>query len=191
MALITCPECSGTVSDKAYACPHCGYPIQNIISAPKQPRKSHKRRPNGSGTVVKLSGSRKKPYQVRVNTRIDSFGMPIYDVLDNFTDRVSAEIALAEYNKAPYDPYSRKQTFSEIFASWYQWKYKAPYTMKGNKTSSQNCYIAAYRKCTSLYDMCMWDIRTHDMQNILDNQELSHATLEHVRNLFRQILYTV
>jgi hypothetical protein len=27
MALIKCPECSGDISDKAAACPHCGYPI--------------------------------------------------------------------------------------------------------------------------------------------------------------------
>ena len=27
MALITCPECGAQVSDKAAACPHCGYPI--------------------------------------------------------------------------------------------------------------------------------------------------------------------
>ena len=27
MALITCPECNGQVSDKADVCPHCGYPI--------------------------------------------------------------------------------------------------------------------------------------------------------------------
>lgn len=27
MALITCPECHGQVSDKAAACPHCGYPL--------------------------------------------------------------------------------------------------------------------------------------------------------------------
>lgn len=27
MSLITCPECHGQVSDKATACPHCGYPL--------------------------------------------------------------------------------------------------------------------------------------------------------------------
>lgn len=27
MALITCPECNGQVSDKATTCPHCGYPL--------------------------------------------------------------------------------------------------------------------------------------------------------------------
>lgn len=27
MALLTCPECNGTVSSLALACPHCGYTI--------------------------------------------------------------------------------------------------------------------------------------------------------------------
>lgn len=32
MALITCPECNGQVSDKAATCPHCGYPVAaNIL----------------------------------------------------------------------------------------------------------------------------------------------------------------
>lgn len=26
--LITCPECELKISDKALACPHCGYPIK-------------------------------------------------------------------------------------------------------------------------------------------------------------------
>ena len=29
MAIFNCPECGGIVSDKAKACPHCGYPISN------------------------------------------------------------------------------------------------------------------------------------------------------------------
>lgn len=28
MALVTCPECKGNVSDKAGVCPHCGFPLQ-------------------------------------------------------------------------------------------------------------------------------------------------------------------
>lgn len=30
MALINCPECKKQVSDKASACPNCGYPLGNI-----------------------------------------------------------------------------------------------------------------------------------------------------------------
>ena len=28
MALIACPECEGRVSDRALACPHCGFPVR-------------------------------------------------------------------------------------------------------------------------------------------------------------------
>ena len=187
MALIQCPECSGQISDRAIVCPHCGLPMREGSISTITPRKARKRRPNGSGTVVKLSGKRKTPFQVRVNTRIDINGYPAYDVIGNYPDRVSAEIALAEYNKAPYNPNDRKKLFSEVFASWYQWKYKMPLTAPEAKTSSQNCMIAAYRKCPLLHDMTMWDIRAQDMQTILDQTELSHAMLEHIRNLFRQM----
>lgn len=186
MALTTCPECGGTISDKAYICPHCGFPLQTTTTPPKAPRKGKKRRPNGSGTIVKLSGKRKTPFQVRVNTRIDDFGMPVYDILGNYPNRVSAEIALADFNKDPYDPNDRKKTFSEVFAAWYLWKYKVPHTEK-RTSSAQNCHMAAYKKCNSLHDKLIWNIRTQDMQDILDNTELSHATLEHIRNLFRQM----
>lgn len=32
MALINCPECGRETSDKAFACPHCGYPIEKLHS---------------------------------------------------------------------------------------------------------------------------------------------------------------
>ena len=35
MALTKCPECSGSVSDLAVACPHCGYPIQQAPDVPR------------------------------------------------------------------------------------------------------------------------------------------------------------
>ena len=31
MALINCPECNKEISDKAIACPNCGFPIQEMI----------------------------------------------------------------------------------------------------------------------------------------------------------------
>lgn len=187
MALTQCPECSGQISSKAYICPHCGLPLLQAALPVRGARRSRKRRPNGSGTVVKLSGSRKNPFQVRVNTRIDAYGYPAYDVLGCYPDRVTAGIALAEYNKAPYDPADRRRLFRDVFAAWYQWKYKVPHTTSEKKTSSQNCTMAAYKKCAPLHDMAMWDIRAQDMQDILDQEQLSHATLEHVRNLLRQM----
>ena len=90
MSLITCPECSGIVSDKAYSCPHCGFPMQGGDSMPIKRKSPRKRRPNGSGTIVRLKGNRKNPYQVRVRTRLDDRGYPTYDVLGNYPDQISA-----------------------------------------------------------------------------------------------------
>ena len=36
MALISCPECSGSCSDAAKACPHCGFPIQAETEAKEE-----------------------------------------------------------------------------------------------------------------------------------------------------------
>lgn len=38
MALITCHECGGKVSDAATACPHCGAPVLPAAPAPTPPR---------------------------------------------------------------------------------------------------------------------------------------------------------
>lgn len=187
MSLTTCPECTGKISDKAFICPHCGYPIQDKPISSKPSRKNKRRRPNGAGTVVKLSGSRRKPYQVRVNTRLDERGYPTYNILGTFPDRVQADIALAEYNKDPYDPINRQKLFKEVFAEWYLWKYKKDLNAQDTKTSSQYCSIAAYKHCRSLHDLIMSEIRIAELQEILDRLDLSHATLEHIKNLFNQM----
>ena len=70
MALILCPECSRAVSDKALACPGCGYPISFSPEPAKQqkerktaPAKQKRRKlPNGYGSIKKLSGNRSRPY---------------------------------------------------------------------------------------------------------------------------------
>lgn len=42
MALITCPECGETISDRAIRCPKCGFPIQNDISTASEDAKPMK-----------------------------------------------------------------------------------------------------------------------------------------------------
>lgn len=187
MALTTCPECSGKVSDRAYSCPHCGFPLRDRASVPRKVKSPGKRRRNGTGTIVKLSGKRRAPFQVRVNTRIDEWGYPRFDVLGNFPDRVSADIALADYNKDPFDIANRKKTFAEVFKDWYKWKYKAAVDAPGKKTSSQYCTMAAYKHCEQLHNRIMPEISALELQQILDREELSHSMLEHIKTLFNQI----
>ncbi len=187
MALITCPECSGTISDKAYTCPHCGYPLQGKVFIPPVVKRTAKRRPNGSGTIVYRKGNYRNPYQVRVNTRIDARGYPKFDVLGNYPDRVTASIELAEFNKNPFDPANRKKTFAQVFYAWYQWKYKQPVDSSEKKNSSQYCCTAAFKKCSVLHTRVMSEIRSVELQEILDREDLSHSMLEHIKNLFNQM----
>lgn len=186
MALIVCPECAGAVSDKACSCPHCGYPMKGGAATPK-PRGRMKHRANGSGTVVKMSDKRRSPFQVRVNTRINEFGFPEYDVLGNYPDRVAADIALAEYNKDPYDLGKRGMTFQEVFCDWYRWKYQRAVDSKEKKTSSQNCMVAAFNNCHALHGSVFSRITAIELQGLLDDKGYSHAKLEHIKTLLNQM----
>lgn len=60
MALITCPECSGSASDQASTCPHCGYPIKNVNLLAMGGEQ-----PNVQAQVVELTAKRlKKHYAI-------------------------------------------------------------------------------------------------------------------------------
>ena len=87
------------------------------------PRGKPLRRANGKGTVVKLSGRRRPPYEVRVNTRMDERYYPVYDVLGRYADRDEAAAALIAYNRNPYDISAANITFAELYELWYNTLY--------------------------------------------------------------------
>lgn len=149
------------------------------------PRGKAMRRPNGSGTIIKMSGKRRKPFEVRVNTHINEWGYPVYDVLGRFECRLDADIALAEYNRNPFDVKKRDLTFSEVYQMWFKWKYEN--SAKTYSQSSISCTKGAFQKCTALHDRKITDLRTGDMQSILDDHTLSHAYMEHIANLLHQV----
>lgn len=185
MSLTNCPECSGMISDKAITCPHCGYPLKSIQAPQNKKRASSiKRRRNGSGTIVRLSGNRSRPFEVRVNCKLDERGYPTYDVINRYADKIEAESALAEYNKNPYDLEIDKLTFSDVYKKFYDKKYSG---LKKYSKSSEFCTRAAYNHCKPLHNAIFKNITIDQLQSILDNYNLSHATLEHIKSLFAQM----
>ena len=149
------------------------------------PKGKPMRHPNGFGTVVRLSGNRRKPFEVRVNTRMDDRNYPVYDVLGRFEDRQTALIALADYNKSPYDIGKKKLTFAEVYNLWYEHKFVK--SKRKYSRSSIDVTRGAYNKCADLHERQFADIRTLELQSILDNYNLSHAYMEHIKNLFNQM----
>jgi len=149
------------------------------------PRGKAMRRPNGAGTIIKMSGKRRKPFEVRVNTHINEWGYPVYDVLGRFECRLDADIALAEYNRNPFDVKKRGLTFEEVYRMWFQWKYEN--SAKTYSKSSIACTKGAFQKCSPLHGRKITELRTGDMQTILDDHTLSHAYMEHIANLLHQV----
>lgn len=190
MALTKCPECFGKISDRAISCPHCGFPMKPVVPQKSKKRTSSiKRRCNGSGTIVTLSGRRSRPFEVRVNCHLDQRGYPIYDVLGRFADKIEAESALADYNRSPYNVKASKATFKEVYNLYYDEKYN-----KGRKKyskSSMNCTKGAFNKCEQIHNRVFKDITPDELQDILDGRflkkELSHAYMEHINLLFFQM----
>lgn len=78
-------------------------------------------------------------------------------------------IALAEYNKSPFDLTSASMTFSQVWDIW------SPKHFERHKSAAGGLK-SAYKKCAPLYDMKMVDIRKAHMQDILDG--ISHMSEE-------------
>lgn len=74
------------------------------------------KRENGTGTVIKLSGNRRKPYAARLTVGFSEKGYPIYKYLSYHATKREALKALDEYTRNPYDLNSL--SFSEVFEKW-------------------------------------------------------------------------
>lgn len=136
--------------------------------------------PNGYGGIFKSSGKRRKPFGVRVSNGWDKKGKQIYKYLGFYETRQDAMIALAEYNKNPYDLDS-DFTFSEVYEKFAEEKFS-----KITK-SNVNGYKAAYKVCTSIYDVKFADLRKNHLQSIIDTCGKNYPTLRKIKVFFNQI----
>lgn len=99
-----------------------------------------------------------------------------------FETRQEAMIALAEFNKTPYDLANRNMTFGNVFEILKEEKFDKM------KYSAQHGYSTAYDKCSSIKNVKMIDIRKAHMQNILDkHSRSSKSTLNNLIKLFHAV----
>lgn len=103
--LKTCPECEQSVSEKAYICPHCGYPLKETSSTQKRSKSKRRRLPNGFGQITKITGRNlANPFRAMVTVGKDDTGKPICKLLKPkayFQTYNDAYNALMEYNNDP------------------------------------------------------------------------------------------
>ena len=161
--LIQCPECSLQVSDKAQACPHCGYPMKNKSFSQKSPpgKKKYKRLPNGFGQITELKNRNlRNRFRAMVSEGKTEYGKPIQKLLRPqayFPTYKDAYEALLEYHRNPYD-LSKDLTIKEVYERWLK-------EYKGNPAP----HTAAWQYCSNVYNMKARDIRARHIKGCINN----------------------
>lgn len=165
--LIKCPECELQVSDKAPACPHCGYPMQP--TAKRKPRaKNNKRRrlPNGFGQISEIkTNNLRKPFRAMVTVGKTAEGRPICKPLkpeSYFPTYNDAYAALVEYNKNPYD-LEPSITVKELYDKWSEEYFK---TLKAE--GSVRGVESAWAYCSAVYGMRVMDVRARHIKGCME-----------------------
>ncbi len=134
--------------------------------------------PNGYGTVVKLSGNRRKPFTARKTTGWNSKGHPIYLVIGYYATKEEGLIALAEYNKNPYDIDTKNVTLKDLYEQWLEKIFpKLGKSLQGNLKS-------AWKYIQPLENLKYRDIRSYQMQDTIDNCGKSYSTQGTIKNLW-------
>ena len=80
-------------------------------------KKQQFRHQNGFGSIVKLSGNRRKPYAVRITIGWED-GKQIRKYLGYYNSEAEALMALADYHKSGYDVDLSKLTLDEVYQRW-------------------------------------------------------------------------
>lgn len=136
------------------------------------------RKPNGYGSIKKLSGKRRRPYVFLISA--EGKQKPIA----YFCTQVEAEIYAAEYNKKHTNKllYGHQITFSELYYRWLPFhidKYQPART-------TVNSYKVAFQHCLSLYEMPLKSIKYYHLQQIIDDTKrkgLSYSSCKKIRSL--------
>lgn len=166
--LVVCPECNAMISDKAFACPHCGCPSsENIKQSKPKMKKERMRLPNGFGQISEIKNKNlRNRFRVMVTVGKTSTGRPICKLLKPkgyFKTYNEAYAALVEYNKNPYD-LDNDITVKELYERWTDEYFK---TLKSD--TSKRTITSAWNYCGTVYDMRAKELRARHIKGCMEN----------------------
>ena len=159
-----CMKCRRELAPDMLWCPYCG---KKQTPAPRKRRK----RANGTGTIYKLSGHRKKPWAAKKNGVYVGF----------FATEKAAQEALERL--AGYDPSTLYNlTFAEIYDRW------KPEHFPTITPDAQRVYEHSFKVFSDLHKRKFRELRTSDYQLILDRYtDLSSSAVNKLQQLLTQL----
>lgn len=159
-----------------------------------KPERKELRRPNGEGSIYKLSGRRRRPWVVRVTTgrhfidKDTDDEKEVYDreIIGYYPSKTEAKNALQNY-KAGILPIVQPKdgmTLAELYQEWYK-------TKEGKSSyKAINGYKTAYNHLSKYYETPFTDLRTAHLQSVVDHlhkKGMSRPLLVKVKSLLSML----
>lgn len=163
---MNCTKCQRLLPEDANFCPNCG---KKQTPSPRKTRK----RPNGSGSVSRLSGNRTKPWAARKNGVLIGtyqFRADAVKALERLTDTQITD----KYN----------WTFKQIYDAW------KPEHDLATGPAGQSSMRSAFKTCPELHDRKFRELHRSDFQAVLTAMvidEKSKSTCEKMLQLFNAL----
>jgi len=144
-------------------------------------KKQQFRHQNGFGSIVKLSGNRRKPFAVRVTTGWKD-DKQVRKYIGYYRSEAEALLALAEYHKNGYDVDLSKLTLGEIYDRWI--KRIEPNVAK-NVLISHNM---AYTRFGRMANVPLASLKADHLQDWMDDiDNLSPGSKKRIKSTMIQI----
>lgn len=106
--------------------------------------------------------------------------------IGTYENKRDAMLALADYNRTPYDPANSEITFSEIYEILYEREFKEL------KTSMRQVYTTSFKKCDILHKMKMRDIKLSHLQGVMDKySEFSTSAQTNIKTNIKILFHAI
>lgn len=169
--LIKCPECNLQVSDKAFSCPHCGYPFEKVVKPTIRKSTKKKRLPNGFGQITEIKNRNlRKPFRAMVTIGFNDKGKPICKLLkpdSYFKTYNEAYEALMLYNQNPFD-LRTKISLNEVFEKWFD-----DYIDHTRPYSAYRHIVYLWKKFEPFHNRNIKDIKSLELKEFIENLDAS------------------
>lgn len=159
-----CRKCHARIPDGSKFCLHCG--------AKQEPDKRKAlKRANGTGTVYKLQGRRRRPWAAAKGKTVIGYYETKTAALEAL-NRLAGRSLDERYN----------MTFSEVFAAWKEEHYR------DISSSGITSYNRAYDVFAPLHNRKFRELKTADFQAVIDKyMHQSHSTVSKHKQLITQM----